>query len=61
MNDDQLDNSNAHSQDLLEAAEFVRAMLSKQPLTETLDHYAALAERLRQRGEYIQRNIGGLL
>ena len=53
--------SRAHAMDLLEAAEFMRAMLMKQPLTETLDHYEALAARLQARGAMIEENLGGLL
>ena len=65
MNNDQikavLDNSRTHAADLLEAADFMRAMLTKQPLTETLAHYEALAARLQARGAMVQDNIGGLI
>jgi hypothetical protein len=56
-----LESSREHAADLLEAADFMRAMLMKRPLAETLDHYEALAARLQARGKAIAENVGELL
>lgn len=52
-----LDDSPQHSADLLEAAEFIRAMLIHAPLTDTAEHYEALAARLNARGAAIVSNL----
>jgi len=53
--------SNAHAMDLIEAAEFMLAMLHKTELEDTLEHYECLATRLKSRGEAIREKLGTLL
>lgn len=54
-------NSKAHADDLVEAADFMLAMLHKTELEDTLEHYECLATRLKSRGEAIAKQTGTLL